>query len=136
MVEKVIHGQINASSRIIGDISVGIYRSPANALKELISNAFDAGASEVVINTDHPGFTGVTCYDNGPGMSVEELQEVFSYIGGSDKRSRTPGTRSNPGAGVQCPCVILRAPLPTAARISPCQLADDGPVQIVCDEPG
>lgn len=87
MVEEVIHGQINASARIIGDISVGIYRSPANALKELISNAFDAGATEVVINTDHPGFTGVTCYDNGPGMSVEELQKVFNYIGGSDKRS-------------------------------------------------
>lgn len=88
MVGESIHGQIKAAARIIGDISVGIYRSPANALKELVNNAFDAGATEVVINTDHPGFTGVTCYDNGPGMTAKDLQEVFSYIGGSDKRSK------------------------------------------------
>jgi len=89
MVTKVIHGEINASARIIGDISLGIYRSPANALKELVSNAFDVGATEVIINTDHPAFTYVSCYDNGSGIGVEELREVFKYIGGSDKRLRT-----------------------------------------------
>lgn len=81
-----IEADINAAARIIGDISVGIYRSPANALKELVSNAFDAGATEIFISTDHPAFTSVSCFDNGPGISVEELQTVFRYIGGSNKR--------------------------------------------------
>lgn len=78
--------EIRAAARIIGDISTGVYRSPANALKELVSNAFDAGATEVVINTDFPGFSGVSCYDNGPGISLGKLIEIFQYIGGSDKR--------------------------------------------------
>ena len=83
---EIIEAEINAAARIIGDISTGIYRSPANALKELVSNSFDAGATEVVISTDHPGFSSVSCFDNGPGISIEKLQEIFQYIGGSDKR--------------------------------------------------
>lgn len=83
---EIIEAEINAAARIIGDISTGIYRSPANALKELVSNSFDAGATEVVISTDHPGFFSVSCFDNGPGISIDKLQEIFQYIGGSDKR--------------------------------------------------
>ena len=74
--------------RIIGDISTSIYRSPPNALNELVNNSFDAGATEVVISTDHPGFSSVSCFDNGPGISVARLQEIFKYIGGSDKREQ------------------------------------------------
>jgi hypothetical protein len=83
---EVIEAYINAAARIIGDISVGIYRSPANALKELVSNAFDAGATEVFISTDHPAFGSVSCYDNGPGVSIDELRTALGYIGGSNKR--------------------------------------------------
>ena len=83
---EVIEGNINAAARIIGDISTGVYRSPANALKEMVSNSFDAGATEVVISTDHPGFASVSCFDNGPGISVDKLGEIFRFIGGSDKR--------------------------------------------------
>ena len=86
MLSEPIETPINAAARIIGDISTGIYRSPANALKELISNSFDAGATEVVVSTDHPGFSSVSCFDNGPGISIAQLQEIFRYIGGSDKR--------------------------------------------------
>ena len=86
MTTKLIEDEINAAARIIGDISTGIYRSPANALKELVSNSFDAGATEVFINTDHPAFSNVSCFDNGPGISIEELRTIFRYIGGSDKR--------------------------------------------------
>jgi len=82
----VIEADINAAARIIGDISVGIYRSPANALKELVSNAFDAEATEVFISTDHPAFLNVSCYDNGSGMSIDDLRTALQYIGGSDKR--------------------------------------------------
>ena len=86
MTTEPIEDSINAAARIIGDISTGIYRSPANALKELVSNSFDAGATEVFINTDHPAHSSVTCFDNGPGISVDQLRTIFRYIGGSDKR--------------------------------------------------
>ena len=82
-----IEADINAAAKIIGDISTGIYRSPANALKELVSNSFDAGATEVLINTDYPSFSTISCFDNGPGISAQQLQEILSYIGGSDKRT-------------------------------------------------
>ena len=88
MTTKPIEFHINAAARIIGDISTGIYRSPANALKELVSNSFDAGATEVLINTDYPGFSTLSCFDNGPGISAEELKTILSFIGGSDKRLR------------------------------------------------
>ena len=87
MTTEPIKSEINAAARIIGDISTGIYRSPANALKELVSNSFDAGATEVFINTDYPAFSTVSCFDNGPGISIKQLQTIFRYIGGSDKRS-------------------------------------------------
>ena len=86
MTIEIIEDEINAAARIIGDISTGIYRSPANALKELVSNSFDAGATEVIINTDHPAFSNVSCFDNGPGLSIDKLRTIFRYIGGSDKR--------------------------------------------------
>ena len=88
MTTEPIEAEINAAARIIGDISTGIYRSPASALKELVSNSFDAGATEVLINTDHPSFSTVSCFDNGPGISSKELQTILNFIGGSDKRLR------------------------------------------------
>ena len=84
--EAVFEGPILAAAKIIADISTGIYRSPANALKELVSNSFDAGARQVAINTDHPGFTSVSVYDDGDGISELGIKDVFKYIGGSDKR--------------------------------------------------
>lgn len=100
MTSEVVEAEINAAARIIGDISVGIYRSPANALKELVSNSFDAGATEVFLSTDHPAFINVSCYDNGPGISIEELQTVFKYIGGSNKRvGRDTGPYGRPIIG-------------------------------------
>jgi len=81
---------IDVSARIIADISSGIYRTPANALKELVSNAFDADASTVIITTDYPDFDIVTCTDDGEGMTVPKFEDVMSHIGGTDKRAKKP----------------------------------------------
>ena len=78
--------KINVSAKVIYDISSGMYRSPANALKELISNAFDADAKNVVIRTNRPLYKTITYYDNGEGMSVDDFQWAMSHIGGSRKR--------------------------------------------------
>jgi hypothetical protein len=77
---------IIAAQKIIADISSGLYRSPAAAIKELVSNAYDADATRVEINTDPPSFRTLTISDNGTGMALEKFLDVMEHIGGSRKR--------------------------------------------------
>jgi len=79
--------KIYVSKKILADIGRGIYRTPANAIKELISNSFDACATWVKISTNYPYFDIFTCEDNGIGMTAEELQVIFKRIGSSSKRA-------------------------------------------------
>src|SRR2546421_393038 len=48
---------IRLSAKGFGHISQGLYRRPAGAIKELISNAFDADAEPVKIHTGFPPYT-------------------------------------------------------------------------------
>jgi len=77
---------IVAAQKIIADISSGVYRSPAAALKELVSNAYDADAEKVTITTDAPNCRTLVIEDNGIGMTIEKFLEVVTHIGGSRKR--------------------------------------------------
>jgi hypothetical protein len=77
---------IIAAQKIIADISSGVYRSPAAALKELVSNAYDADATKVTITTDAPNFRNLVIEDNGTGMTIEDFLQVVTHIGGSRKR--------------------------------------------------
>jgi len=87
---------IEVSSKIVGHISAGIYRSPAGALKELVSNAFDADANRVAITTNWPSFDIVTCRDNGMGMTQETFENIMRQgIGDSTKRVATGGKSDN-----------------------------------------
>src|SRR6266851_3207782 len=79
---------IDVAASVIADISSGIYRSPAGALKELISNAFDADASTVHISTNGPDFDTFTCTDDGSGLTAERFKEIMRLIGGSAKRDK------------------------------------------------
>lgn len=80
---------INVSKKILADISSGIYRTPANALKELVSNAFDALAHRVYISTNAPYFDVFTCEDDGQGISAKEFEEILDIIGSSKKRAKS-----------------------------------------------
>ena len=81
---------IKVNSKIVGHISAGIYRSPAGAIKELVSNAFDADATRVAITTNWPSFDIITCRDNGSGMTQEKFRKIMTQeIGDSDKRVGT-----------------------------------------------
>lgn len=79
---------ISVSKKILADISSGIYRTPANALKEIVSNAFDAGAHKVFISTNVPYFDVFTCEDDGEGISAKEFERIMKRIGSSWKRSK------------------------------------------------
>src|SRR5438046_1932832 len=83
-------GQIKVSSKTLGLISAGIYRTPAGALKELISNGFDADADWVRISTNSPNFNVLSVTDNGSGMTREEFVDLMERrIGDSPKRLGT-----------------------------------------------
>jgi hypothetical protein len=82
--------EIVVSSKIQGHISAGIYRSAGGALKELVSNAFDADATQVIITTNWPSFDIVTCRDNGTGMTPQQFETIMKGgIGDSSKRTET-----------------------------------------------
>ena len=84
---KPIEGKLETDERVLARITEGIYRQPASALRELVSNAYDADATEVVILTDPPRFGQITVRDNGRGLSPEVLTQLVHHIGGSAKRS-------------------------------------------------
>ena len=77
---------INVAASVIADLSAGIYRTPAGALKELISNAFDADARTVHISSDPPHYATLTCSDDGVGITPRRFKTILSLIGGSSKR--------------------------------------------------
>jgi len=78
---------INVSRKILANISSGIYRTPANALKELVSNAFDASAHKVVISTNAPYFDVFTCEDDGDGITTKDFEKIINIIGSIRKRA-------------------------------------------------
>src|SRR5258706_7573762 len=79
---------VRLAAKVIGHISQGLYRSPSGALKELISNAYDAGASYEKMHTGFPNFTAFSCEDDGTGISEEKFIKLMEGgIGDSDKLS-------------------------------------------------
>ena len=86
MSSMLVGKPINVSLRVIADLSQGLYRSPADALKELISNAYDADSPKVEINFAKD-FSSLTVRDWGKGLTINEFIEAMETIGGSSKRS-------------------------------------------------
>jgi len=82
-----VETMLATDERVLARITDGIYRQPASALRELISNAYDADASEVTILTDAPRFSQISIRDDGLGLSPEVLEHLVKHIGGSMKRS-------------------------------------------------
>lgn len=83
---KVARTRLKASERVIARVTDGIYRQPASALRELISNAWDADANQISILTDAPRFSRIYVRDDGAGMSYQTLSRLLHSIGGSAKR--------------------------------------------------
>jgi hypothetical protein len=103
--EKVIQTTLKTDERVIARVTDGIYRQPGSALRELISNAYDADATHVVIKTDAPRFERILVEDNGHGMTPEALAHLLFHIGGSAKRSE-----AGPGLLITSSTDPLRSP--------------------------
>jgi hypothetical protein len=84
---------IKLSAKVFGHLSQGLYRTPAGAIKELISNAFDADSPSVKIHTGFPRFDSFSCEDSGSGISRTEFDRLMDMgIGTSLKRTHASGT--------------------------------------------
>jgi HSP90 family molecular chaperone len=91
----IVHTTLKTDERVIARVTDGIYRQPGSAIRELISNAYDADATRVVIKTDPPRFERISVEDDGHGMEPEALAHFLLHIGGSAKRSE-----AGPGLGI------------------------------------
>jgi len=80
-------GKLETDDLVLARITEGIYRQPASALRELVSNAYDADATEVVVLTDAPRFSQITVRDNGRGLTPAVLAQLVLHMGGSAKRT-------------------------------------------------
>jgi hypothetical protein len=85
--DEPIETTLRTDDRVIARVTDGIYRQPGSALRELISNAYDADASHVIIRTDRPRFQRMVIEDDGIGMSPQALGHLLHHIGGSAKRT-------------------------------------------------
>ena len=83
----IAKGTLQTNDRIIASVTDGIYREPWSAFRELVSNAYDADATEVTIDSDYPFFNQIKISDNGSGMSLETVADLLMNIGGSSKRT-------------------------------------------------
>lgn len=72
--------RMTVSKDVVRHLSSGLYRNFGRAVKELISNSYDAGATEVKIKLDLPN-NRIIVRDNGRGMDLEELRDRFLSIG-------------------------------------------------------
>jgi histidine kinase/DNA gyrase B/HSP90-like ATPase len=79
--------KIQVHEKALAHLSRGLYRSPASALRELVSNAWDANARTVRISTNYPHFFQLAVEDTGDGFSRDDFARLMGGgIGNSDKR--------------------------------------------------
>jgi len=63
---------------VVNKIAAGeVVERPASAVKELIENSIDAGASEIFIDIEQAGRRLIRITDNGSGMSKKDAQTAF-----------------------------------------------------------
>lgn len=78
---------IKVHEKALAHLSRGLYRSPASALRELVSNAWDANARIVRIGTNYPKFFQLSVEDDGEGFTHDQFKELMEGgIGNSLKR--------------------------------------------------
>lgn len=92
-------GAIQMGGRLLLDLSRGAYSSVDAAVKEYVSNAWDAQATEIVVRIYNPEDitrTLVEVCDNGTGMTRQEIQNDFFRVG-RDRRVKGATVKAREG---------------------------------------
>jgi hypothetical protein len=71
---------------LIRILSEGTYTSFPQALKEFISNSYDAYATDVALRFDDD-FSSLSIRDNGEGMSSDDFENVFASIARTGRKA-------------------------------------------------
>jgi hypothetical protein len=118
---------------ILNELSTGTYVSYSRALKELLSNSWDANASDVRI-TISPDLDEITILDDGRGMSEVDIRERFLRIGGSsaERGATRTGRRLIGHKGIGALSVI---PICREVRVLTTQVGSNERIEAVLDVP-
>jgi hypothetical protein len=92
--ENIEYVPIKVTTGILFHIGAGIYQSIAGALKELVSNSYDADATEVLVSTDYPNFMQIKVVDNGSGMTKTRFRQAMATVGSSLKMILDPARQT------------------------------------------
>lgn len=72
--------KINIDLNVLNHLGIGLYSNTPAVLTEIVANAWDADAAQVRIDII-PAEDSIVIYDDGCGMSYEELQDKFLTVG-------------------------------------------------------
>jgi HSP90 family molecular chaperone len=115
------------SHNIIEHLGLKLYQNrPTNVVAELVSNAWDAGAQQVWIDTHTAPLSGdarfITVADDGGGMTLQLLAENYLVIGLAKDRSqfRSKGRYPMGRKGIG-----KLAPFGIAGQVDVCSIAAD-----------
>lgn len=80
-----------ATAGVYAEVINQIYDSSDKRIREAVSNAFDANATEVKISVyrERTEPSKVIIRDNGDGMSVDDLRDKYVCLGGGDNYSNS-----------------------------------------------
>ncbi|MFJ9346857.1 ATP-binding protein [Streptomyces sp. NPDC101237] len=99
MATEAARLQIQFHGRVIEHLGIDMYQSPVAAIAELVSNAWDADATEVDISLPINVRSGseILIGDNGDGMTLEQCQDRYLKVGYNRRVAqggeKTPGGR-------------------------------------------
>ena len=82
----------NIDLNVLNHLGLSLYSSTPAVLTEIVSNAWDADATEVYINVDADK-NEITIKDNGHGMNADDIRGKFLNVGyarRTDGRAKTP----------------------------------------------
>ncbi len=132
MSEKKI---LKLSPEVVGQIAAGeVVERPAAAIKELVENSMDAGATAITVDIKDSGLSSIRVVDNGSGIPHSELRMAFERHATSKLRTQedlahigTLGFRGEALASIAAVAKVTLVTRPTGEE-SGMQIVNEGGV--------